>query len=178
MVHTLPRSTHGVGSDSYCSQLLTCSHISTPVRHIAVLFQPSLVGFVSITGKPHTMHAVLHALALHGELHEGSLHQWRWLTSDACCLQAQGSKLRPRALRLLAQEQLGLSMQGGEHNPVDDARACLYLYLKHRKVGLAGWAAHPPPGAVAMPPASQDVLPWEVLCCVCVCCRCGPCLQN
>ena len=53
----------------------------------------------------------------------------------------QGSKLRPRALRLLAQEQLGLNIQAGEHNPVDDARACLYLYLKHRKVGLPGWLA-------------------------------------
>lgn len=25
-------------------------------------------------------------------------------------------------------------LQGGEHNPVDDARAALYIYLKHRKV--------------------------------------------
>ncbi|GAB4817053.1 hypothetical protein N2152v2_004099 [Parachlorella kessleri] len=48
-------------------------------------------------------------------------------------MRTQGSKLRPRALRLLAQEQLGLTIQAGEHNPVDDARACLYLYLKHRK---------------------------------------------
>ncbi len=57
--------------------------------------------------------------------------------SDACM---QGRKLRPRALRHLAQEQLGLTIQAGEHNPVDDARAALYLYLRHRKVGAGGGA--------------------------------------
>ena len=30
-----------------------------------------------------------------------------------------------------------LCSQAGEHSPVDDARAALYLYLKHRKVGAA-----------------------------------------
>lgn len=45
----------------------------------------------------------------------------------------QGSKRRPKSLRQLAQEELGLVIQAGEHNPVDDARAALYLYLKHRK---------------------------------------------
>lgn len=50
-------------------------------------------------------------------------------------LQGPGGKARPRALRVLAEEQLGLTIQAGEHNPVDDARAALYLYLKHRKVG-------------------------------------------
>ncbi|PSC76702.1 RNA exonuclease 4 [Micractinium conductrix] len=47
--------------------------------------------------------------------------------------QARMGKLKPRALRHLAQEQLGLAIQEGEHSPVDDARAALYLYLKHRK---------------------------------------------
>lgn len=49
-------------------------------------------------------------------------------------LQARTGKLKSRALRHLASEVLGLSIQEGEHSPVDDARAALYLYLKHRKV--------------------------------------------
>ena len=52
-------------------------------------------------------------------------------------LEASG-KLKPRQLRQLAAEQLGLSIQGGEHSPVDDARAALYLYQKHKKVGEGG----------------------------------------
>ncbi|KAL4859866.1 RNA exonuclease 4 [Chlorella vulgaris] len=46
---------------------------------------------------------------------------------------ARTGKLKPRALRHLAAEQLGLAIQVGEHSPVDDARAALYIYLKHRK---------------------------------------------
>lgn len=49
-------------------------------------------------------------------------------------------KLRPRALRHLALEHLGLSIQIGEHSPLDDARAALYLYLKYRK-GWEKWLA-------------------------------------
>jgi hypothetical protein len=49
-------------------------------------------------------------------------------------LQVRTGKLKPRALRHLAAEQLGLAIQVGEHSPVDDARAALYIYLKHRKV--------------------------------------------
>lgn len=48
-------------------------------------------------------------------------------------VQARTGKLKSRALRHLASEVLGLSIQEGEHSPVDDARAALYLYLKHRK---------------------------------------------
>jgi RNA exonuclease 4 len=44
-----------------------------------------------------------------------------------------GSKKRAQALRVLAQRELGLKIQEGEHSPVDDARAALYLYHKHRK---------------------------------------------
>ncbi|GAQ83801.1 hypothetical protein KFL_001620210 [Klebsormidium nitens] len=40
---------------------------------------------------------------------------------------------RPRALRHLAEEILGLRIQAGEHSPVDDARAALYIYLKFKK---------------------------------------------
>lgn len=47
--------------------------------------------------------------------------------------QARTGKLKPRALRHLAAEQLGLTIQEGEHSPVDDARVALYLYLRHRK---------------------------------------------
>jgi hypothetical protein len=43
-----------------------------------------------------------------------------------------GGKLKARALRLLAQEELGLTIQQGEHDSVDDARASLYVYLKHK----------------------------------------------
>ncbi|GAX73591.1 hypothetical protein CEUSTIGMA_g1042.t1 [Chlamydomonas eustigma] len=46
---------------------------------------------------------------------------------------APGRKPRPRALRHLAKEELGLVIQEGEHSPVDDARAALYIYHKHRK---------------------------------------------
>ncbi len=46
-----------------------------------------------------------------------------------------GARPVPRALRKLAEEHLGLAIQEGERSPVDDARAALYLYLQHRKVG-------------------------------------------
>ncbi len=46
-----------------------------------------------------------------------------------------GGKLRARALRHLAVEELGLTIQEGEHSPVDDARAALYIYHRHRKAG-------------------------------------------
>lgn len=44
--------------------------------------------------------------------------------------QARSGRLKARALRHLAAEQLGLQIQEGEHSPVDDARAALYLYMK------------------------------------------------
>lgn len=47
---------------------------------------------------------------------------------------APGRKAKPRALRHLAKEHLGLTIQEGEHTPIDDARATLYLYHKYRKV--------------------------------------------
>jgi len=42
-------------------------------------------------------------------------------------------KRRPKALRVLAAQELGLDIQSGEHTPVDDARAALYLYLHHAR---------------------------------------------
>ena len=38
-----------------------------------------------------------------------------------------------RAIAELAAEQLGLEIQHGEHSPVEDARAALYLYHRHRQ---------------------------------------------
>ncbi|RAL38130.1 hypothetical protein DM860_000824 [Cuscuta australis] len=40
---------------------------------------------------------------------------------------------RSRALKSLAAEILGAGIQQGEHCPVEDARAAMFLYLKHRK---------------------------------------------
>lgn len=45
----------------------------------------------------------------------------------------KGQKAKSRSLRHLAETELGLSIQAGEHSPVDDARSTLYLYHKHRK---------------------------------------------
>lgn len=47
-------------------------------------------------------------------------------------------KSKPRALRHLAETELGLRIQAGEHSPIDDARSALYLYHKHRK----DWERH------------------------------------
>ena len=46
-----------------------------------------------------------------------------------------GGRPRPHALRWLAEHHLGLAIQGGAHSPIDDARAALYMYHMHRKVG-------------------------------------------
>ena len=47
---------------------------------------------------------------------------------------APGRRPKPRALRHLAAQHLGLTIQAGEHSPVDDARTALYLYLRFQKV--------------------------------------------
>jgi RNA exonuclease 4 len=44
---------------------------------------------------------------------------------------SKGGKRRPKALKQLALQELGLAIQDGQHSSVDDARAALYLYLKH-----------------------------------------------
>lgn len=41
-------------------------------------------------------------------------------------------KTKSRALKELAAEHLGLEIQHGQHSPVEDARAALYLYQKHK----------------------------------------------
>jgi RNA exonuclease 4 len=49
---------------------------------------------------------------------------------------SKGGKRRPKALKQLAQSELGLTIQEGQHSSVDDARAALYLYQKHAGVTL------------------------------------------
>lgn len=51
-----------------------------------------------------------------------------------------GRKPKPRALRHLAFEELGLGIQEGEHSPVEDARSALYLYQRHAKVKIAPYS--------------------------------------
>jgi RNA exonuclease 4 len=51
---------------------------------------------------------------------------------------SKGGKRRPKALKQLAQQELGLSIQEGQHSSVDDARAALYLYQKHTGEGWRG----------------------------------------
>jgi RNA exonuclease 4 len=59
---------------------------------------------------------------------------------------APGRRPKARRLRDLAAEVLGLTIQGGAHSPVDDARAALYLYQRFRRE----WeAAAKRPGGVA-----------------------------
>lgn len=50
----------------------------------------------------------------------------------------EGAKLRARALRHLAADELGAAIQDGEHSPVDDARAALYVYQRHAVAWEAG----------------------------------------
>lgn len=44
-----------------------------------------------------------------------------------------GGRIKPRALRHLAEEHLALAIQSAEHCPKEDARAALGLYQKHKK---------------------------------------------
>eukprot|EP00586_Coscinodiscus_wailesii_P003221 CAMPEP_0172489498 /NCGR_PEP_ID=MMETSP1066-20121228/19530_1 /TAXON_ID=671091 /ORGANISM="Coscinodiscus wailesii, Strain CCMP2513" /LENGTH=367 /DNA_ID=CAMNT_0013257411 /DNA_START=84 /DNA_END=1184 /DNA_ORIENTATION=+ len=55
--------------------------------------------------------------------------------SIASIVQLSQLRLRPRRLKDLAEEMLGIQIQkeGGEHNPVEDALAALALYKLHRR---------------------------------------------
>lgn len=44
-------------------------------------------------------------------------------------------KPSPKPLRHLALEELGVAIQRGTHCSVEDSRAAMQLYLKHREVG-------------------------------------------
>ncbi|CAD7695034.1 unnamed protein product [Ostreobium quekettii] len=47
-------------------------------------------------------------------------------------MRSAGGIFETVSLKKLALSELGMSIQEGEHNPVEDARAALYLYHKHR----------------------------------------------
>ena len=53
----------------------------------------------------------------------------------------EGAKLRARALRHVAADELGVTIQEAEHSPLDDSRAALYVYQKHSEVWEAGLRA-------------------------------------
>jgi RNA exonuclease 4 len=42
-----------------------------------------------------------------------------------------GHRLKPKALRVLAKEVLGETIQEGEHSPAIDARVALHIYRVH-----------------------------------------------
>jgi hypothetical protein len=50
---------------------------------------------------------------------------------------SKGGKRKPRALRHLALQELGLVIQEGEHSSVDDARAGMLVHAEYKR-GLAG----------------------------------------
>ena len=70
--------------------------------------------------------------ALHSDLAVLQLSHPRHLTRDTSRWKGLCPH-RPRALRVLAEEQLGVSVQCGQHDSVEDARTALQLYMKHRK---------------------------------------------
>lgn len=47
-------------------------------------------------------------------------------------MRTDGSVVQRVSLKRLASAELGMEIQVGEHSPVEDARAALYLYQKHR----------------------------------------------
>lgn len=75
---------------------------------------------------------VLIGHALHSDLSALQLSHPRRLTRDTSRWKGLCPH-RPRALRVLAEEELGLTVQAGEHDSVEDARTALQLYMKHRK---------------------------------------------
>ncbi|KAL6764038.1 ribonuclease H-like domain-containing protein [Haematococcus lacustris] len=46
----------------------------------------------------------------------------------------RGRSRKSQPLRKLAASELGLDIQEGEHSPVEDARAAMKLYLRHRAI--------------------------------------------
>lgn len=76
-------------------------------------------------------------------------------------VQPNSEGLRAQSLKVIANQELGLAIQDGEHSPVDDARAALYIYLKHRKARCA-WARR------CMPRGSSKMhtypLIWTIFC--------------
>lgn len=75
-------------------------------------------------------------------------HPWRAIRDSShyrpfCYRSKKDGKLRPRKLKHLAAEHLGIVIQEGEggHDPAEDARAALALYRKHRREWEASLAS-------------------------------------
>jgi RNA exonuclease 4 len=68
-----------------------------------------------------------------------------------------GGRQKPRSLKELAREHLGLEIQGGEHCSIEDARAALSLYQKHRKEWERWVASGASSGGVSSPAAATIV---------------------
>eukprot|EP00850_Spirogloea_muscicola_P007686 SM000039S14516 [mRNA] locus=s39:508873:510835:- [translate_table: standard] len=76
---------------------------------------------------------VLVGHALHNDLKALLLSHPRRDTRDTQRYKPlRGKRGQARALRHLAAEVLGATIQQGQHSPVEDARAALYIYLHHR----------------------------------------------
>jgi RNA exonuclease 4 len=65
-------------------------------------------------------------------------------------------KFRPRKLRDLAKEHLGLAIQGGEHTPDEDARAAMLLYRSKRSEWEANLKVFRGEGLAAPKPLRQE----------------------
>ena len=61
---------------------------------------------------------------------------------------------RPKRLKHLAEQFLGLSIQSGEHDPAEDARAALALYRHFRREWEGGLVRGRPSAAAAGGPGS------------------------
>lgn len=81
-----------------------------------------------LRGRVLVGHALANDLAvLQQHEHELELGDVR---DTAAYLPLCNARGKPRKLKHLAKEVLGASIQGGEHSPVEDARAALYIYLQ------------------------------------------------
>jgi RNA exonuclease 4 len=99
-----------------------------------------------IAGRVLVGHAITHDLTALMVSHPRSLVRDTARYPPLMRVTAAGRRPKPRRLRDLAAEVLGLAIQGGAHSPVDDARAALYLYQRCRRE----WeAAARKPGGVA-----------------------------
>ncbi|KAH9944999.1 ribonuclease H-like protein [Epithele typhae] len=92
--------------------------------------------------------------AVHNDLKALLLSHPRPLTRDTQLLAHKHNLMRGRrpALRHLVRQELGLTIQGGEHSSVTDARATMAVFRLHRKTWEKGLRAPPPPKS---PPPSS-----------------------
>eukprot|EP00892_Ulva_mutabilis_P005653 jgi/Ulvmu1/345/UM001_0350.1 len=81
----------------------------------------------------HAVHHDIKILALQGVVPRTRVRDTA-LYAPLMSRHPASGKLRSRRLRHVAQLELHVDIQQGEHNPVQDARAALYIYHKHREV--------------------------------------------